>query len=297
MSASRPEPGDAGGVRVVATITEVRRAVAEARGRGLTVGLVPTMGALHAGHGSLVAAASAQTGFVVVSIFVNPTQFGPKEDLSRYPRTFDADLDLCARAGAAVVFAPEVREVYPNGAQSTFVEVPGIGEVLEGKHRPGHFRGVATVVLKLLQMVGPDLAFFGAKDYQQQLVIRQMVRDLDVPVRIVTEATVREPDGLAMSSRNRYLNPAERTAAAVLSRALRIGREAVDRGERHADRVRQIIQNTIESEPLAVIEAIDLVDSSTLVPVAQLDSGRGVIALLAVRVGPARLIDNAWMAE
>lgn len=282
---------------VARTVVEVRALVAIARGEGKTIGFVPTMGALHAGHRALVEAARRATGFVVVSIFVNPTQFGPGEDLSRYPRTWDADLELCALGGAAVVFAPEVPEVYPTGGLATFVEVADLGHVLEGASRPGHFRGVATVVLKLLHMVGPDVAFFGAKDYQQQLLIRRMVADLDVPIAISTEPTVREPDGLAMSSRNRYLGPAERAAAAVLHRALVAARAAVDAGEADAGRVRQVLAETLESEPLARVETVDLVDADTLAPVDRVGPGRRVVALLAARVGPARLIDNALLSE
>ena len=292
LSTAPPRP-----VVVARTIAEVRAAVADARHAGRTVGLVPTMGALHAGHHSLVAAARRGTGFVVVSIFVNPTQFGPAEDLDKYPRTWDADLALCAAGGADVVFAPAVAEVYPTGGLSSYVEVPAIGSILEGASRPGHFRGVATVVLKLFGMVGPDVAYFGAKDYQQQLLIRRMVADLDVPVRVATEPTVREADGLAMSSRNRYLGPDERRAATVLHRALMAARAAVDAGEADAGRVRQVLADTLESEPLARVETIDLVDADTLAPVDRLGPGRRAVALLAVRVGPARLIDNALLSE
>jgi len=293
-----PEHLNPGPIVVARTIADLRAALAVARHSGKTVGLVPTMGALHLGHRTLVEAARRKTGFVVVSIFVNPTQFGPGEDLSRYPRTFDLDLELSAQGGADVVFAPEVCEVYPSGGIGTFVEVPAdLGEVLEGASRPGHFRGVATVVLKLFHMVQPDVAFFGAKDYQQQLVIRRMVGDLDVPIRIETVDTVREADGLAMSSRNRYLDADERQAATVLHRALRAGRSAVDGGERDADRVRQILRQSIESEPLAVTDSVALVDADTLSEVSRVEPGRRVVALIAVRVGPARLIDNAWMSE
>ena len=293
-----PEHLNPGPIVVARTIADLRAALAVARHSGKTVGLAPTMGALHLGHRTLVEAARRKTGFVVVSIFVNPTQFGPGEDLSRYPRTFDLDLELSAQGGADVVFAPEVSEVYPSGGIGTFVEVPAdLGEVLEGASRPGHFRGVATVVLKLFHMVQPDVAFFGAKDYQQQLVIRRMVGDLDVPIRIETVDTVREADGLAMSSRNRYLDADERQAATVLHRALRAGRSAVDGGERDADRVRQILRQSIESEPLAVTDSVDLVDADTLSEVSRVEPGRRVVALIAVRVGPARLIDNAWMSE
>ena len=297
MNVSDENPPAPRSLVVVRTVTELRLAVADARHQERTIGLVPTMGALHHGHQVLVETARRATGFVVVSIFVNPTQFGPGEDLAKYPRTFDADLALCAQGGADVVFAPEVAEVYPSGGLATFVDVPEVGDILEGASRPGHFRGVATVVLKLLNMVQPDVAFFGAKDYQQQVVIRRMVRDLDVPVRIVTVPTVRDADGLALSSRNRYLNEAERQAASVLFRALEAAREAVEGGERSAERVRQILVDTIKSEPLATLDTADIVDADTLAPVAGIEPGRRVVATLAVRVGPARLIDNAGIAE
>ena len=289
MDQSSPVPRN---LAVVRTIADLRAAVARARLSGRTVGLVPTMGALHDGHRSLVVAARRRTDFVVVSIFVNPTQFGPSEDLSRYPRTWEVDLDICAKAGADLIFAPDVTEVYPTGSLATFVEVPGLTERLEGASRPGHFRGVATVVLKLLQMAGPDVAFFGAKDYQQQLVIREMVRDLDVPVQVETEPTVREADGLAMSSRNRYLNTIERESAVVLWRSLQAARVAVEGGERSGDRIRQIARKTLESEPMARPESVDLVDAVTLDEVKWLSPGQKAVILLAVRVGPARLIDN-----
>ena len=218
-------------IECLESVDDVRAAVARARDAGRVVGLVPTMGALHDGHVRLIERCRAEAGLVVVSIFVNPTQFGPNEDFTRYPRTLEQDMARCRDAGADLIFAPTPATVYPGGAQSTFVEVPGLSDVLEGASRPGHFRGVATVVLKLFEIVRPDLAVFGQKDYQQQLVIRRMVADLHVPVRIVTEPTVREPDGLALSSRNRYLNPDERRAARVLHEALTRARRAVLEGE------------------------------------------------------------------
>ena len=205
---------------VVETIAAVRLKVAEARRAERLVGLVATMGALHEGHRRLVEACRAESGFVVVSIFVNPTQFGPGEDFRRYPRTMDEDRALCHEAGADLIFAPTVEEMYPDGSRTTFVEVSGVSDRFEGASRPGHFRGVATVVLKLFGIVAPDRAYFGVKDYQQLLVIRRMVEDLDVPVTICPVATHREADGLAMSSRNRYLDGDDRRAAVVLSRAL-----------------------------------------------------------------------------
>src|SRR5262249_23040680 len=204
----------------VTTISEVRQAVARARQRGLTVGLVPTMGALHAGHLSLIKGARAETGFVVVSIFVNPTQFGPNKDLARYPRPIDQDLTLCENEGVDLLFHPDVSSMYPPGS-CTYVEVYGLQEQLCGRSRPGHFRGVATVVLKLFNIVQPDFAYFGQKDAQQARIIQQLVRDLDVPVQVRIYPIVREPDGLALSSRNQYLDPNQRRYATVLFRVLR----------------------------------------------------------------------------
>ena len=282
-------------ITTAATISAVRRLVAEGRHRGASIGLVPTMGALHAGHRRLIEEAREASDLVVVSIFVNPAQFGPTEDYGKYPRTLEADLALAAEGGAEVAFVPEVAEVYPNGPISSFVEVPALASVFEGSSRPGHFRGVATVVFKLLNMVGPDLAFFGAKDYQQQLVIRRMVFDLDVPVTIRTVPTVREADGLAMSSRNRYLGAEDRRAARVLSVALKAASDAVEGGEGDADRVRQILARTIESEPRATLDYAAVVDADTLGPIPRVGPGIRAVALVAARVGPARLIDNATL--
>lgn len=278
---------------ILNTISDVRQAVRTARSEGRTIGLVPTMGALHEGHVRLIEAARRDAGFVVVSIFVNPTQFGPSEDYARYPRTLDDDCRRAAEGGATLIFAPDVAEVYPNGLQSTYIEVPGLSDCLEGAHRPGHFRGVATVVLKLLQIVGPDMAHFGQKDYQQLLVIRRMVADLNVPVLIQSVPTVREPDGLALSSRNRYLGPDERRAASVLNRALQAATGAVARGVRDADAIRQILRQTVESERLAALDYAEVAGAETLEPLTALTPGRPAVALLAARVGPARLIDNS----
>lgn len=285
-------------MRWVSSIAEVRNEVAEARRLGKRVGLVPTMGALHAGHVRLIERCRDDCGFVVVSVFVNPTQFGPGEDLSRYPRTPDADRQACESAGADVVFAPGPEAIYPRGLdRSTFVEVPGLSTVLEGASRPGHFRGVATVVLKLFEIVRPDVAVFGAKDFQQQLLIRLMVEDLNVPVEVRTVPTVREPDGLAMSSRNRYLDVDDRRAAAVLSRALEAAREAVLGGERDANRVRQVLTGTIESEQRARLDYADVCDPRSLERLEVIDPDRGAVGLLAVRFGTARLIDNAVLMD
>ena len=274
-------------------VDDLRLAVRLARQGGLSVGLVPTMGALHEGHVRLIEECKREADLVVVSVFVNPTQFGPAEDYSKYPRTLDADLLACGRGEAALVFAPGVEAMYPTGGLATHVDVPGLADILEGASRPGHFRGVATVVLKLLNLVGPDVAHFGEKDYQQLMVIRRSVVDLDVPTRVVGVPTVREPDGLAMSSRNRYLDGPHREAARVLSVALRRAQEAVEGGETSADRVRQILRSTVESERLATLDYAEVADAATLEPLSTLAPGRPARALLAARVGPARLIDNA----
>jgi pantoate--beta-alanine ligase len=277
---------------VVESIRAVRAAVGQARVAGHTIGLVPTMGALHDGHARLIAACRGECDFVAVSIFVNPTQFGPHEDYGKYPRTLEDDLARSGAAGAALVFAPGVGEMYPAGASSTYVEVPGLSDRLEGASRPGHFRGVATVVLKLFEIVRPDIAYFGEKDYQQLTVIRRMAADLNLPVAIRGLPIVREPDGLAMSSRNRYLDPDQRRAATVLHRALEAASAAVGGGERRADRVRQILGDTINSENVAEIDYVEVADAATLEPLDMISGSRQAVALLAVRIGPARLIDN-----
>ncbi|MFO0850826.1 MAG: pantoate--beta-alanine ligase [Gemmataceae bacterium] len=274
---------------VAATIPEVRTAVAAARAQGHTVGFVPTMGALHAGHAALVRAAKRATGFVVVSVFVNPTQFGPHEDFAKYPRTLDADRQLSADAGADLVFAPPVEVMYPPGA-TTFVDMAGLTEVLEGPSRPGHFRGVCTVVLKLLNLVGPDVAVFGAKDAQQARVVRKMVRDLDVPVTIQVEPTVREPDGLAMSSRNRYLSPVERTVAPRIHQALQAARSRALAGEIDAARLQSALHAELGAIPGARVDYAAVVDDETLKPLARLD--RPALVAVAVYLGTTRLIDN-----
>lgn len=284
-------------VPVIERIDEARIAVRAARAAGNVVGLVPTMGALHDGHVRLIERCRAETDFVVVSIFVNPTQFGPTEDFARYPRTPELDNQRCASAGADLVFAPGAGTMYPRGPLSTFVEVPGLSQRLEGASRPGHFRGVTTVVLKLFAIITPDYAYFGEKDFQQQVVIRRMVSDLNLPVEIRVVPTVREPDGVALSSRNRYLEPADRAAATVLSAALRRAKGAVDRGERDAERVRQILRETVESEGRATLDYAEVADAESLEPLSRLTPGRGAVALLAARIGPVRLIDNTVLME
>jgi pantoate--beta-alanine ligase len=271
------------------TIADARRVVAGARGRGLTIGFVATMGALHEGHASLIRLAREQCGFVAVSIFVNPTQFGPNEDFTRYPRTLDADLAVCEANGVDLVFAPEPTTMYPPGSR-TFVEVRELGNHLCGPSRPGHFRGVATVVLKLLNIVQPDRAYFGQKDAQQARIICQLVRDLDVPTEIILGPTVREPDGLALSSRNRYLNATERQDATVLIETLREVRRRVEAGERDAAALRSYMADHFRATPGANLDYAEIVDADSFTPVDRLAGP--AVAAVAVRFGSTRLIDN-----
>lgn len=270
-------------------VDETRSAISAARQDGDVIGLVPTMGAIHEGHLSLIRRARAETGFVVVSIFVNPAQFGPQEDLSRYPRPFERDVELCRQEKVDMVFAPEVATIYPTGFDS-FVELDSLSRRMEGACRPGHFRGVATVVLKLFNIVTPDIAYFGQKDSQQARVIQQMIRDLDVPVEIRVCPTAREPDGLAISSRNVYLSADERQQALALSRCLRTAKELIDAGERDANSVRQKMRSVLESAQDVIPDYAELVDPITFEPVRQIAGS--VLAVVAARVGKTRLIDN-----
>ena len=272
----------------------MKQVARQARTEGRPTGFVPTMGALHAGHMSLVRAARAECGPVIASIFVNPTQFGPKEDFQKYPRTFEADRVLLEETGVDFLFAPEAAEIYPPGFR-TWVNVEGLSDRLDGRSRPGHFRGVTTIVLKLLEIVQPQKAFFGRKDAQQARLIQQMARDLHLDTEIVVCPIVREPDGLAMSSRNAYLNPAERRAATALYRALDGARRGIERGERDALRLIAAMREVIRAEPLVEPEYVELVDAETLEPVTRL-RGR-CLALLAARVGTTRLIDNLLIEE
>ena len=275
---------------VVSTVAAVRNRAAAARAEGKSIGLLPTMGALHEGHLSLIARARAECGFVVVSVFVNPTQFAPGTDFEKYPRDLDGDAEKAGEAGADLIFAPSVEEMYPPG-DSTFVEVTGpLVECLCGPHRPGHFRGVTTVCARLFNIVGADRAYFGEKDYQQLLVIKQMVRDLKFPLEIVPVPTVREPDGLAMSSRNAYLSAGERKAAAVLSHALFAARDRFHSGERAAAALIAAARDIIDSEPLVTLQYLDLRDAETLEELHALD--RPALLAVAAFVGQARLIDN-----
>ncbi len=275
---------------VIATVRAMRGRVQAAQRAGRRVGVVPTMGALHDGHLSLVAASRAACDVTAATVFVNPTQFGPKEDFSRYPRTMEADLAKLAAAGVDYVFAPEVAEIYPDGA-TTMVELGGVAEPLEGQFRPGHFRGVATVVLKLFQAVPADAAYFGQKDYQQSLVVRHMVADLLLPIEIVVCPIVRESDGLAMSSRNIYLSADERQRALSICRALEAAQVLVAGGERNAERIAAQMQTTLRDSGVESIDYAAVVDADTLAPIQRIESC--AVALVAARVGATRLIDNA----
>jgi pantoate--beta-alanine ligase len=276
-------------VRVLDTIPEARAAVAAARAAGKTVGLVPTMGALHRGHGALLEVARRETGFVVCSIFVNPTQFGPNEDFSRYPRTLPDDLSLSEQVGTDAVFVPSVAEMY-HGGFATFVEVPALAQGLCGRSRPTHFRGVCTVVAKLFNIVTPDVAYFGEKDAQQVRILDRMARDLDLPLRVARVPIVREADGLALSSRNRYLDPDQRRQATVLSAALREAGERIAAGERQATAIRDGLVAKIATALLAELDYAEVVDGESLQPIERLAGS--VLIALAVRFGSTRLIDN-----
>jgi len=278
-------------IRTGAWMKQVSR---EARSKERILGLVPTMGALHEGHFSLVREARKECSPVAVSIFVNPAQFGPSEDFKKYPRTWDADREALESLHVDYLFAPSPEEVYPKGFR-TSVNVDGLSDRLEGRSRPGHFRGVATVVLKLLEIVQPEFAFFGRKDAQQLRIIAQMSADLNLDARIVGCPIVREPDGLALSSRNAYLNPQERHAATALYRALDALREDVASGERNAACLLEVLQDVIRGEPSISLDYVEIVDAVTFESVVAL---RGTCyALLAARVGTTRLIDNALIEE
>jgi pantoate--beta-alanine ligase len=273
-------------MELVHTISELRKSIS-ALPRPL--GLVPTMGYLHEGHLALVRRARADCKSVGVSIFVNPAQFGPQEDLARYPRDLSRDLEMLAGAGVDLVWAPEVDEVYPSGYQ-TYINVGNVAEPLEGAVRPGHFRGVATVVAKLFTAFTPDRAYFGQKDAQQAAVIRRMARDLNFPLEVIICPTVRERDGLAMSSRNTYLAPEERRAAIVLHGALSAARDAYENGERSAEVLRTAMRNHLAAEPRAQTEYVSAADPDTLVELDRVD--RNALLSMAVRIGKTRLIDN-----
>jgi pantoate--beta-alanine ligase len=276
-------------VKPVATIAELRAILDGERAAGRSVGFVPTMGYLHDGHASLMRAARADTDVVVASIFVNPLQFGAGEDLDAYPRDLDRDTELTAASGVDLLFTPAVEEMYPRPVLTT-VTVAQVSEGLEGASRPTHFSGVATVVAKLFSIVGPCRAYFGAKDFQQVAVVRRMTEDLSLPVEVVACPTRREPDGLAMSSRNVYLTPEERAAAPVVYTALRSGAAAIAAGERDPATVRELMAQIIEAEPLAQLDYAEVVDADSFTVPEPLDGNLRLLA--AVRFGRARLIDN-----
>jgi len=276
-------------MKVANTIASVRKHIAAARRAGKSISLVPTMGALHIGHISLIKAARKKTDFVVVSIFVNPTQFGPKEDFKKYPRPIKKDLQICKEGGVALVFNPSVREIY-HSENLTSVNVERITEPLCGRCRPGHFRAVATICAKLFNIVQPDIAFFGQKDAQQAIVIKQMVTDLDMPLKIVVCPTIREPDGLAVSSRNKYLNSRQKKQALCLYESLQKAKKMVKSGITDTAKIIKQMKEIIRKAGPAKIDYIEIIDARTLEKVKKID--RKVLIALAVKISPARLIDN-----
>jgi pantoate--beta-alanine ligase len=280
-------------MKSVRTTEEVRRIVAAWKQEGLSVGLTPTMGCLHEGHASLIRRAAAENGRVVVSIFVNPIQFGPSEDLNQYPRDLDNDLGICRSEGADLVFFPEVATLYPRGFQ-TSVTVSGLTEGLCGRSRPTHFTGVCTVVCKLFNIVEPDNAYFGQKDAQQLAVIRRMVQDLNMTLRVVDCPIIREPDGLAKSSRNRYLSPEEREAALALNRSLRLVESAVLKGERNSAALIALARECLDAEPLIKTDYVELVDAISLQPLERVEET--ALVAVAAYLGKTRLIDNRHIA-
>jgi pantoate--beta-alanine ligase len=279
-------------MKIFPTIAETRAACREMKGIGKRLALVPTMGALHEGHLSLMRAARAACDVVAATIFVNPTQFGPNEDLSKYPRSFERDCDLLKKEKVDLVFAPSVDEMYPQGSV-TWVTVEGLSEKLDGKSRPGHFRGVTTVVAKLFHIVEPDVAFFGQKDAAQLAIIRRMVRDLKFPIEIIGCPIVREADGLAMSSRNVYLDPAQRKSALVLSRVLRRIEQLFTHGERNPQVLAEAGKSEVSAEPAVRLDYLELVDPQSLDPVSE--AKEGTLVAVAAYVGNTRLIDNTLL--
>lgn len=276
-------------MKTIRTATAMAAWAAAHHREGVTSGLVPTMGALHAGHRALIRAARLSCDAVVVSLFVNPAQFGPREDFSRYPRKFRADTLLCVKEGVDVLFAPQVGEIYPDGFQTT-VSVPKLARRWEGEQRPGHFQGVATVVTKLLTLVRPTAAFFGQKDFQQAVLVKRLAEDLNLGARVIVYPTVREADGLALSSRNVFLTPVQRRAATVLFQALKAGRAAIRAGGRSGAHIQQAMRKVFSAEPLASLDYLAVCDPNTLEPLVRIRD-RAVL-LGAIRIGRIRLIDN-----
>ncbi len=276
-------------MRLVKSLNALRQNIKNAKAKGKTIGFVPTMGYLHQGHISLVRKAVKDSDFVAVSIFVNPTQFGPREDLSRYPKDLKKDLRMLRKAGADIVFAPSAQAMYPEGFQS-YVEVKNLGDVLCGRSRPGHFKGVSTVVTKLFNLVDPDIAYFGQKDAQQSIIIKKMAEDLNTNVKIKVEPTVREKDGLAMSSRNAYLKKEEREEAAILYKSLLEAKRLINNGVKSSERIINAVRRMIKSVKTAKIDYVSIIDAKDLKPVKTI-KGRVLIAL-AVWFGKTRLIDN-----
>ena len=276
-------------IRTIGWMTESAR---QARAEGRVIGLVPTMGALHSGHIALVERAKRDCSQLIASIFVNPKQFGPKEDFAKYPRTLEADSEKLSAAGVDALFLPDAAEIYPSGFR-TYVSVDGLSDRLEGRSRPGHFRGVATVVLKLLEIVQPHFAYFGRKDAQQVRIISQMARDLNLDTEIVVCPIVREPDGLALSSRNAYLSAEERRASTLLHRALTAAKAELAAGTRDSLHLQTVMRKVLEAEPLAAADYTEIVDAETFEPVTRI--ARPCYALLAVFIGKTRLIDNLYL--
>ncbi len=276
---------------VVRDVVEMQATAERMRLDGKRIGIVPTMGYLHEGHLSLIRRARTEADVVITTIFVNPSQFGPNEDFSRYPRNFERDLSLSEQAGTDIVFAPDVASMYPH-AYSTYVSVEGITEVLEGKSRPGHFRGVTTIVAKLFNITKPHIAVFGQKDAQQIAVIKQMIRDLNFDIRLIVAPIVREPDGLAMSSRNTYLTPQQRMEAVVLSRVLRMAEDRVRDGEVDGRRLIHEMAFVIKNNSSGVIDYVSIADNQTLAECERIEEGKEILVSLAVRFDSTRLIDN-----
>jgi len=276
---------------IIRDVREMRQTAERLRVNGKRIGVVPTMGYLHEGHLSLIRIARMKCDVVVTTLFVNPTQFGPNEDFSRYPRSFERDLSLAKSAGTDYLFAPEASQIYPTGYTS-YVDVEGITGVLEGKSRPGHFRGVATIVAKLFNLTKPHIAVFGQKDAQQVAVIRRMVRDLNFDLELVVAPIIREADGLAMSSRNTYLSPQQRSEAVVLHKSLRLAERRLKEGERECAKIRDEMRTLITAESSGEIDYISLADNTSLQELEHLKPGQSVLISMAVKFGGTRLIDN-----